>query len=207
MPPPLPPHVKLDPLSSAVLRKASREARRHGHVYTGTEDLLLGLLGVGDRATSEVLSALHVEEGTVTKQVNDTLASSVRRPSSEPSFTPRAVRVIDLAAAAARLAQRPKIQPTDILSGLIAESEGVAARVLASNGVSYDALAELLSLPSQTTLMEEAGRLTPSSGHPDFRPAFHFATQLAEWANSNHGLVALLGAVTAAAGLAIALMR
>ena len=58
-------HVPFTPRAKKVLQLSLREARELGHLYIGTEHLLLGLLREGDGVACQVLSRLGADADTI----------------------------------------------------------------------------------------------------------------------------------------------
>ncbi|XP_066348749.1 chaperone protein ClpC1, chloroplastic-like isoform X2 [Miscanthus floridulus] len=114
-----------------VIMLAQEEARRLGHNFVGTEQMLLGLIGEGTGIAAKVLKSvgmnLRVARVEVEKIIGRGSGSSV--PLNIP-FTPRAKRVLELTAEEARQLGHNYIGSEHLLLGLLREGQGVAARVL-----------------------------------------------------------------------------
>ena len=117
-----------------VLALAQQEALRLGHVYIGTEHLLLGLLSEGEGVAAKALGSLNINLDTVRKQVESVIGHGDEK-GGEVSYTPRAKKVLELSVEEAQSLGHNYIGTEHILLGLIREGEGVAAQVLRGMGV------------------------------------------------------------------------
>jgi len=133
-----------------VLTLAQAEAQRLNHNYIGTEHILLGLVREGDGVAVKVLSNLGADPDKVRGAVEFIIGRGERAVSGEIGLTPRAKRVIELAADEARRLNHNYIGTEHLLLGLLREAEGAAANVLESLGVNLDkARAETLRILSE----------------------------------------------------------
>lgn len=177
---------RLSDASGRVLRTAQTHSRRLGHVWIGTEHLLLALADTPSGASSILeargLTAEHVEAsidgliddehaadrvalavlGIDLDRVREAIQSDLRpeaphvddgrparrwnRPRKNTGtarqipFTPRAKKSFELAHREAIRLKQPLIHPEHILLGILRDGAGMAAAVLAENGISPDAL-------------------------------------------------------------------
>ncbi|CAA6668334.1 unnamed protein product [Spirodela intermedia] len=103
-----------------VIMLAQEEARRLGHNFVGTEQILLKSMGINLKdARVEVEKIIGRGSGFVAVEI---------------PFTPRAKRVLELSLEEARQLGHNYIGSEHLLLGLLREGEGVAARVLESLG-------------------------------------------------------------------------
>merc|ERR1719387_2664993 len=113
-----------------VVMLAQEEARRLGHNFVGTEQILLGLIGESTGIAAKVLKSL----GVTLKAARDEVEKIIGRGSGfvavEIPFTPRAKRVLEISLDEARQLGHNYIGTEHILLGLLREGEGLAARVL-----------------------------------------------------------------------------
>ena len=119
-----------------VLTLAQEEAQRFNHNYIGTEHLLLGLVREGEGVAAKVLANMGVELNKVRSAVEFIIGRGDRMVMGEIGLTPRAKKVIELAVDEARRLNHDHIGTEHLLLGLVREGDGVAARILASRGVS-----------------------------------------------------------------------
>jgi ATP-dependent Clp protease ATP-binding subunit ClpC len=118
-----------------VIMLAQEEARRLGHNFVGTEQILLGLIGEGTGIGPKVLKAMGVNLKDARQEVEKIIGRGSGFVAVEIPFTPRAKRVLELSLEEARQLGHNYIGTEHLLLGLIREGEGVAARVLENLGV------------------------------------------------------------------------
>ena len=116
-----------------VIMLAQEEARRLGHNFVGTEQVLLGLIGEGTGVAAKTLKSMGVNLKDARAEVEKIIGRGF--VAVEIPFTPRAKRVLELSWDEARQLGHNYIGTEHLLLGLIRESEGVAARVLENLGV------------------------------------------------------------------------
>ena len=135
-----------------VIKLAQEEARRLGHNFLGTEQILLGLIGEGSGVAAKVLQSL----GVTLKEAREEIEKIIGRGSGfvavEIPFTPRSKRVLELSLEESRTLGRDYIGTEHLLLGLIRDGEGVAARVLLNLGVdSTEVRTKVIQRLSETT--------------------------------------------------------
>lgn len=118
-----------------VIMLAQEEARRLGHNFVGTEQVLLGLIGEGTGVAAKTLKSMGVNLKDARAEVEKIIGRGTGFVAVEIPFTPRAKRVLELSWDEARQLGHNYIGTEHLLLGLIRESEGVAARVLENLGV------------------------------------------------------------------------
>ncbi len=118
-----------------VIMLAQEEARRLGHNFVGTEQVLLGLIGEGTGVAAKTLKTMGVTLKDAREEVEKIIGRGSGFVAVEIPFTPRAKRVLELSWDEARQLGHNYIGTEHLLLGLIREGEGVAARVLENLGV------------------------------------------------------------------------
>ena len=118
-----------------VIMLAQEEARRLGHNFVGTEQVLLGLIGEGTGIAAKTLKSMGVTLKDARVEVEKIIGRGSGFVAVEIPFTPRAKRVLELSWDEARQLGHNYIGTEHLLLGLIREGEGVAARVLENLGV------------------------------------------------------------------------
>nr|QCI05386.1 Clp protease ATP binding subunit [Crouania attenuata] len=113
-----------------VIMLAQEEARRLGHNFVGTEQILLGLIGEGTGIAAQVLKSMNVNLKDARIEVEKIIGRGSGFVAVEIPFTPRAKRVLELSLEEARQLGHNYIGTEHLLMGLVLEGEGVAARVL-----------------------------------------------------------------------------
>ena len=136
-----------------VIRLAQEEARRLGHNFVGTEQILLGLIGEGNGVAAKVLHSLGVTLQQAREEVEKIIGRGVGFVAVEIPFTPRSRRVLELSLEESRSLGWNYIGTEHLLLGLIQDGEGVAARVLLNLGVdSTEARTKVIEMLSETAV-------------------------------------------------------
>jgi len=117
-----------------VIMLAQEEARRLGHNFVGTEQILLGLIGEGTGIAAKVLKSMGINLKEARVEVEKIIGRGSGFVAVEIPFTPRAKRVLELSLEEARQLGHNYIGSEHLLLGLLREGEGVAARVLENLG-------------------------------------------------------------------------
>src|SRR5260221_5616446 len=117
-----------------VLRFSREEAQRFQHNYIGTEHLLLGLARENGDIAAAVLRNLCVGINTVRSAIEFIIGRGDRIVLGEIGLTPRAKKVLELAADEARRLNHDYIGTEHLLLGLVREGEGIAVWALESLG-------------------------------------------------------------------------
>ncbi len=113
-----------------VIRLAHEEARRLGHNFVGTEQLLLGLVGEGNGIAAKALKALGVNLKEAREEIEKIIGRGSGFVAVEIPFTPRSKRVLELSLEESRTLGQDYVGTEHLLLGLIRDGEGVAAKVL-----------------------------------------------------------------------------
>ncbi|GAB2280389.1 ATP-dependent Clp protease ATP-binding subunit ClpA cd4b, chloroplastic [Dionaea muscipula] len=117
-----------------VIMLAQEEARRLGHNFVGTEQILLGLIGEGTGIAAKVLKSMGINLKDARVEVEKIIGRGSGFVAVEIPFTPRAKRVLELSLEEARQLGHNYIGSEHLLLGLLREGEGVAARVIENLG-------------------------------------------------------------------------
>ena len=123
-----------------VIMLAQEEARRLGHNFVGTEQILLGLIGEGTGIAAQVLKSMNVNLKDARIEVEKIIGRGSGFVAVEIPFTPRAKRVLELSLEEARQLGHNYIGTEHLLLGLVREGEGVAARVLENQSVNISSI-------------------------------------------------------------------
>nr|YP_009397927.1 Clp protease ATP binding subunit [Sonderella linearis]ARW67113.1 Clp protease ATP binding subunit [Sonderella linearis] len=135
-----------------VIMLAQEEARRLGHNFVGTEQILLGLIGEGTGIAAQVLKSMNVNLKDARIEVEKIIGRGSGFVAVEIPFTPRAKRVLELSLEEARQLGHNYIGTEHLLMGLVREGEGVAARVLENLAVNVTAIrAEVIQMLGDNT--------------------------------------------------------
>jgi ATP-dependent Clp protease ATP-binding subunit ClpC len=178
------------PRAQQVLSLAKKEALHFGHDYVGTEHLLLGLIKLGQGVAVAVLQSMNLDLETVRLEVEKrTQPSAGTMQDGEIPPTPRAKKVLQLAAQEARSLNYNYIGTEHILLGLLREGEGAAAQILRSLDVDADAVRnEVLKaldpnfIPPENREDDDIGESSVSSGEEKMTALKAFGRDLTELA-------------------------
>ena len=121
---------------------AQEEAGKWNQNFVGPEHLLLGLVREDDSFTAHILDRIGVSRDQIRSEVHKHLSPGTDGQGKDLMLTPSAKQVVDLAYAEAKSLKNPYIGGEHLLLGLIAEQEGLAARVLTGLGMTLEATRE-----------------------------------------------------------------
>ncbi|MEV0274404.1 Clp protease N-terminal domain-containing protein, partial [Hamadaea sp. NPDC050747] len=121
-----------------VMVLAQEEARTLDHTTVGTEHVLLGLMREGESVGAKALEKLGISLDEVRRQVEEIVGPGRPAVGGQIPFTPRAKKVLELSLREALQLGHTYIGPEHILLGLVRDSEGVAARILARLGAEHN---------------------------------------------------------------------
>ncbi len=130
-----------------VMQIAREESVRLGNDYVGTEHLLLGLVKEGDGVAVAVLRSMGVDldELSVNIEKAITSAGGMMTIGQMLPFTPRAKKVLEIAANEARSMSHKYIGTEHLLLALMKDTESAAANALVAAGLEYDKVKEEIS--------------------------------------------------------------
>ncbi|ONM17902.1 Double Clp-N motif-containing P-loop nucleoside triphosphate hydrolase superfamily protein [Zea mays] len=148
-----------------VIMLAQEEARRLGHNFVGTEQILLGLIGEGTGIAAKVLKSMGINLKDARVEVEKIIGRGSGFVAVEIPFTPRAKRVLELSLEEARQLGHNYVGSEHLLLGLLREGEGVAARVLESLGADPNNIrTQVIRMVGESTEAVGAGVGGGSSG-------------------------------------------
>ncbi len=124
-----------------ALDKALEYARKFGHTYVGSEHLLLGLLSEGDGMASKLLLARSASLDNALEMVKEISGKGSPSDVGAADMTPRTKKIIESSAYQAMKLGQNYIGTEHLLLGLLSESDCVAVRILAAQGVGITELA------------------------------------------------------------------
>ena len=113
-----------------VIMMSQEEAKRMGHSFVGTEQILLGLIGQRYGIASKVLQKLEVSLKEARIEIELYIGRGNGFVASEIPFTPRAKRVLEMSVQEGKELGQNFVGTEHILLALIGESDGVAMRTL-----------------------------------------------------------------------------
>ena len=127
-----------------VIMLSQEEARRMGHNFVGTEQLLLGVIGQRHGIGARALKKLKVTLKKARKEIELYIGRGTGFVASEIPFTPRAKRVLEMAVHEGKDLGQNFVGTEHILLALIAEADGVAMRTLDKLNVDTNKLRNLI---------------------------------------------------------------
>lgn len=116
--------------SRAIIVQAQHEARKMGHNFVGTEQLLLGMMAEGENQAASALSDIAINLDEARHAVEQVIGHGSGFVDDDIPFTPRAKRVFELAFNEADKLGDESIEPKHLLIGIMREGDGVAAAVV-----------------------------------------------------------------------------
>ncbi len=122
----------------AVIMQAQEEARRLGHNFVGSEQLLLGIIKENTSIAAKVLDEFGINLANARTEVESIIGRGSGNGPVEIPFTPKVKQVFEQAFQEARKLDHPYIEPEHLLLSLTQNSESVAYRVIANLGVDPD---------------------------------------------------------------------
>ena len=113
-----------------VIMVSQEEARRMGHNFVGTEQLLLGVIGQKYGLGARALRYCGINLRKARKEVQLYIGRGKGYVGSEIPFTPRAKRVLELALQEGKDLGQNFVGTEHLLLALIAEKDGIAIRTI-----------------------------------------------------------------------------
>jgi ATP-dependent Clp protease ATP-binding subunit ClpA len=161
-------HIPFTPRAKKVLELSLREALALGHNYIGTEHILLGLIREGEGVAAQVLVRMGADLNRVRQQVIQLLQGYTGKGETHPEEPPEAAGVMPglsqethsvmyLARQMARSAGHDRVEPADILLGLLRSAELDVAVLLQRLGVDLTVLKQRLDEMGSQTSREGKG--------------------------------------------------
>ena len=147
-----------------VVMLAQEEARRLGHNFVGTEQILLGLLGEKTGIAAEVLAELNVTQKEARQEVERIIGRGSGYLPPEIPFTPKVKSLFEQAFKEARRLGNNFIGTEHLLLGLTDAGEGVAVKVLQNLGVDISQIRNLV-----IRRLGEVASVTPGGAGSDGR--------------------------------------
>ena len=140
--------------ASTAITRAHDAALELGHSYVGTEHLLLGIVRERDGLGARVLVSQGLNDQLLSRMVAETVGKGVPG-APEQGLTPRARKVISIAAEDARRLGHCFIGTEHLLMGLVREYDCAGARMIVACGGDLNAV--------YTEILDVFGRREPQS--------------------------------------------
>ncbi len=167
-----------------VMQVAREESVRLGNDYVGTEHLLLGLIKEGNGVAITVVKNLGVDLAHLSKKIEESVTSSggMMTIGQMLPFTPRAKKVLEVAANEARNMSHKYIGTEHLLLSLIRDTESSASTSLIAEGLDYDQIKEEVKrvLKGDDSSTDEAAKAKKAGGPRKSKTPFldHFGRNL-----------------------------
>ncbi len=144
-----------------VMQLAREESVRMGNDYVGTEHLLLGLIKEGSGVAVAVLKNLGVELEELVRNIEKSISTSggMLTIGQMLPFTPRAKKVLEMAAQEAKAMGHKYIGTEHLLLALMKDKESASANALGVVNVNYENTKEEIEkiLSGTSNVSDEAG--------------------------------------------------
>jgi len=127
-----------------VIMISQEEARRMGHNFVGTEQLLLGVIGQKHGIGARALKKMKLTLKKLRKEIELYIGRGKGYVSSDIPFTPRAKRVLEIALQESKDLGQNFIGSEHLLLALINEKDGIAKRTLDKLRVNIRTLRHLI---------------------------------------------------------------
>jgi len=127
-----------------IIMLSQEEARRMGHNFVGTEQLLLGVIGQRHGIGARALKKAKVTLKKARREIELYIGRGTGFVASEIPFTPRAKRVLEMAIHEGKDLGQNFVGTEHILLALINEADGVAMRTLDKVRVDIPKLRKLI---------------------------------------------------------------
>lgn len=165
-----------------VLQLAREEAVRLGNDYVGTEHLLLGLIREGEGVAVLVLRNLNVDLEEVAKTIEKSITTGggMLTLGQMLPFTPRAKKVLEVAAQEAREMGHKYVGTEHLLLALMKDTESASANSLAAVGLDWTKIREEIDKVLQGS---DTGEISKKKSKTPFLD--HFGRDLTALARAN----------------------
>lgn len=162
-----------------VIMLAQEEARRMGHSFVGTEQIILGMLGQRHGIAGRALSQIKITLKQFRKDIEKYIGRGTGFVGSEIPFTPRAKRILEMSIHEAHDLGVNYVGSEHILLAIINDGDGIGFRILARSRVNFLKLKRIIfsyideqqeNISSKSTLdkYEKLPRLTPEEARDMF---------------------------------------
>jgi len=129
--------------SNKVVKLAEEEARFLGHNFIGTEQLLSALVAEQNGIAGRAIRAFGITHEDIRNQVEKLIGKGSGFVAKNIPFTPRANRVLELAAQEAKSRNTDYVDTEHILLGILREGNGVAVCILENLGIKLKLVEQL----------------------------------------------------------------
>ena len=150
--------------ASEALNQAINSAEILGHIYVGSEHLLLGLLRVGSGVAASILDKHGITADKIEEKIRADIGCGTPTKLSPDYFTPRAKRVIETAVNGCRELGKKYVGTEHLLIGILGESDNYAVRFISDLGADVALLTTEVLKSSGINLTEQNHKSSVASG-------------------------------------------
>ncbi|NJM19919.1 MAG: helix-turn-helix domain-containing protein [Richelia sp. SM1_7_0] len=172
-----------------IIQFAQQEARRLGHNFVGTEQILLGLIAQDNGIAAKVLKSARVTLNEARVEVEKIIGKGSSFLQIQIPFTPRVKRVFELSLEQAHQLGHNYIDTEHLLMGLLLEGGGVGVQILKILGVDTNNLFHKVLEEISLGEVKLPSRGTTSNSNPiDFTSGVisaRFCSLLSSWVESH----------------------
>jgi ATP-dependent Clp protease ATP-binding subunit ClpC len=129
-----------------VIMLSQEEARRMGHNFVGTEQILLGVIGQRHGIGARALKKMKITLKKLRKEIESFIGRGRGYVATEIPFTPRAKKVLEMAVFESKDLGQNYVGTEHLLLALIAEPDGIAMKTLDRLNVDFIQLRNLIFL-------------------------------------------------------------
>ncbi|MBO4714466.1 MAG: ATP-dependent Clp protease ATP-binding subunit, partial [Verrucomicrobia bacterium] len=157
-------NINFTPRAQKALQLAYIEAARLGHKTVETEHILLGIVALGEGVAVEIFEKLGVSLETIRREVENSVIKGVPLKPANFPFSPRAKKVLGLAANEAKRLGFNGIATEHLLLGLLREDQGEGAAVLKKLNITLEGVLQCLGVQVEE---EEGSMFDTSEENPE----------------------------------------
>ena len=171
-----------------VILIGQEEAGKMDSDHVGTEHLLLALLRENEGVAAQILATNDITLAKVRAEIEGEVQSASDPNFGEPKLTPKAKRVLELAADEARRMRHNYIGTEHLLLALLREKDGLAATVLRRLGLNLEkARAQVMEFLSADAPASATAPESENIAQFDVTPAVRDALRLAMQTSREEG--------------------
>jgi len=137
------------PGAQNIFRNAQKTAADWGHVYVGSEHLLLALAQEEGTPAAHHLRSVGLYPSVIRRAIIERLGRGAPNSLRTPCLTPRCQRIIERSLQQRLSARYPSIDSTHLLLSLLREKDGLAIELICESGASPAQLHESLTASFQ----------------------------------------------------------
>lgn len=169
-----------------VFNIAHDSAAELGQAYVGSEHILLGIAVEGGGTAARVLREAGLTPELIKASIEKYVGRGEGGSTTVQGLTPRAKRIIELAAAESVRLGHSYVGTEHLLMGILREYDSVASKIIVTSGADPNKLyTDILNLFTPEKLKKAAARDRDSVRHPDTKTLDQFSRDLT--VSASHG--------------------